>query len=61
MVTKQLAERIANRLRRDGFDHCTAEAVLDVAKNGSIEQPGKEYDPALESRILQELEEYGFS
>jgi hypothetical protein len=63
MVTKQVAEKIAGRLRRDGFDRCTAEEVMDVAKSVSIEPSviGEDYDAALESRILQELEEYGFS
>lgn len=62
-ITTAVAERIADRMKRDGFDRCEPQDVLDVANHGTLTPSvvGDDYDAALESRILQELEEYGFS
>lgn len=62
LVTNAVADRVASKVRRDGFDRCTAQDVLDVSLRGGLEPSviGEEYDAALESRILQELDEYGF-
>lgn len=54
-LTDHVAERIARRMRMDGFDQCSAQDVRDLVSRGSL----KHEDAALESRILQELEEYG--
>ena len=59
-ITKHIADRIVKRLERDGFG-LTADDVFDYAKHGSVD-PGvisEEHDAALESAILQQLDEYG--
>lgn len=62
-LTPTIAERIAARLRRDGFDQATVRDVWDVVNTGSVEPGvvGDEHDAALESRILHELDEYGIT
>lgn len=52
-LTKTLAERVAGRMRRDGFD-CDASDVECVWYDGTLAN-----DEALASRILQEFEELG--
>lgn len=54
MLTKILAERVAQRMRRDGFDECTADDVRKVWDSGDL--PDQE---SLASRILQEFEQLG--
>jgi hypothetical protein len=59
-INKHVAKRVAKQLRIDGFD-VTAEQVLTFVQYGSAEESvvGPEYDAALESAILQQLDEYG--
>jgi hypothetical protein len=52
-LTKTLAERVAQRMRRDGFV-CTSDDVLQVWAYGYLD--GRE---SLASRILQEFDELG--
>lgn len=54
-ITPVLAERVAQRMRRDGFA-CSRADVLAVAEEGTL--AGRE---SLASRILQELEELGIT
>lgn len=58
-LTQHVAERVARRMRMDGFDRCTAQDVWDAYRS-SIEAGivGEEHDAALESRILQELDDF---
>jgi hypothetical protein len=60
-LNQHVAERIARQLRQDGFDRADAKDVWDVYQHGSVEMGiiGDEYDAALESRILQEMDNYG--
>jgi hypothetical protein len=51
-LTKTLAERVAQRMRRDGFP-CDAADVSELYEDGWL------VDEALASRILQEFEELG--
>ena len=53
-LTKTLAERVAQRMRRDGFNECAADDVRKVWDTGDL--PDRE---SLASRILQEFEELG--
>jgi hypothetical protein len=53
-LTPTLAERIAGRMRRDGFE-CTAHDVTEVERLGHLTGDRD----ALASRILQEMEELG--
>jgi hypothetical protein len=52
-LAKTLAERVASRMRRDGFE-CTADDVQAVWLNGDLVDR-----ESLASRILQEFEELG--
>lgn len=52
-LTSTLAERVAARMRRDGFD-CATEDVYAAWLNGTIDSR-----ESLASRILQEFEELG--
>ena len=54
-LTPALAKSVSVRLRQRGFEDCTVGKVLDAAKGFAVE------DSALESAILQELEELGFA
>lgn len=55
-LTKNVAERIAARMRRDGFV-CSIDEVQEIYDTGTLaSHPG---DEALASRVLQEFEEYG--
>jgi hypothetical protein len=53
-LTAVLAERVAQRMRRDGFNRCTQDDVHEVWNTGTLER-----DDALASAILQEFEELG--
>lgn len=50
-LTQTLAERVAQRMRRDGFE-CSKADVLEVARSGDLANR-----ESLASRILQEFEE----
>jgi hypothetical protein len=53
-ITRSQAEAVATMLRLDAFTEATAAKVRRVALGGSLDD-----DPALESAILQALEEAG--
>ena len=50
VLTLAEAKTVSDRLRRDGFSHCTAAKVSAVAAGESLD------DAALESAIMQELD-----
>lgn len=52
ILTDTLAERVAQRMRRDGFQ-CDAQDVEEVWDTGTLE------NAALASAILQEFDELG--
>lgn len=53
-LTRTVAVRVAEKMRRDGFHGCTAQDVEQVYNTGDL--PDRE---SLASRILQEFEELG--
>ena len=57
-LTKTLAERVAARMRHDGFDGATADDVKQVWADGYLPDSHK-WGASLASRILQEFEELG--
>jgi len=60
-LNQHIADRIAEKCKLAGFDRAVPQDVWDVVKYGGVD-PGtvsEGHDAALESRILQELDEYG--